>query len=72
MSKHAVTSNIAISGSADQISAQAQSFSGAAGRDITMESIGRAVQITTLGATSPAMRCPLAHKASAVLGSFGA
>jgi hypothetical protein len=58
MSKHAVTSNIAISGSADQISAQAQSFSGAAGRDITMESIGRAVEITTLGATSPGNALP--------------
>jgi hypothetical protein len=58
MSKHAVTSNIAISGSADQISAQAQSFSGAAGRDITMESIGRAVEITTLGMTSPGNALP--------------
>ena len=53
MSKHAVSSNIAISGSADQISAHAQSFSGAAGRDISMESSGRAVEVTTLGATSP-------------------
>ena len=58
MSKHAVSSNIAISGSADQISAQAQSFSGPAERDISMESSGKAIEITVLGVTSPANALP--------------
>jgi hypothetical protein len=45
MSKHAVTSNIAISGSADQISAQAQNFDGASAHAISMGSSGTAVEI---------------------------
>jgi hypothetical protein len=51
-SKHAVISNIAISDSADWISGQAQSFSGAAGPDIRVESTGKAIKITTLGGAS--------------------